>query len=533
MFSAANSHNLSKNHPILNVKPSYNSLIRGCPGIPNTLPRVEFELHILAPNTLEKSIFIIDHLEVSFKTIEQLFLNSSNGKEDAVTGQKNIKVQTFKKRLKMRDASLPPLLGLKMPITIGIPETVKQTNVNNKFGKTYSTVEVVCHYKTKITNKGENGLTKKLIHIVQGNEESDKNIESRCAIEFPIFIDKYNEYPSTRKYPSLTFTDTSPDKRINIEYKLNTTCFGQDDMISVDLKLSKNEKANSGYYNGNGDLLDEAPINAGPSIFIGGKKKLKLKEITLELKEVLEVLETQDGSMKTKENVLCSTTNVINELITSNDITTKLDLRLMLQSQFHKIFEDAVMSSELLFKHPDEIEHQNEEQTNKYINNYFKDNKLLKPSVPEVSVISTTTKVNENNHQDSLNTYGSLTTRGCYFNITHYVTLKFKCSGLLKSFDITQPVKISHWNIPQIKYLEKQIIDEMETAKNAKQFYDNFGGIKKIYTKDENDNKTGFYLDYPFLPPMVIPYDLNYLKSQFGIDHELKNGELKMTPLIF
>ncbi|KAL6925450.1 hypothetical protein ACO0SA_000046 [Hanseniaspora valbyensis] len=548
MLSSHSSNNMNKNHPILSIKPSYNTLVRGCPGIPNTLPRVEFELQIMAPNTSEDSTFTLDHLEVSFKTTEQLFLSSAHGKEDATTGQKNVKVETFKKRLKLNDTDLPPLLGVKLPITIAIPENVKQTNVNEKFGRTYSSIEVVCHYRTSIdisNNNNNNPITKK---IMIGNDlkkgiNKKKSIDSKCAIEFPVVIEKYDTYPSSKKYPSLQFKEMSPDYRVNIEYRLNSTCFGKDDMISVDLKLAKNEKSSGGYYNGNGDLLDEVPVNQGPSIFIGGKKKLKLKEATIEIKEVLEVLETQDGMMRTKENVLCSSTNVINELITGNDITTRLDLRLMLMDDAYKKFEDAIMSPDILFKLPNEEEEDNEEgeeeeikedhQVNKYNNYKFKRaTNPVKNTVPEVLLVNPSVKIGGNNHQDALNTYGSVSTRGCYFNITHYLTIKFKCSGVLKNFEITQPITISHWSAPQVKYVEQYILEEMDVAKNAKQFYDNFGGIKKIYSKNINNDSTSYYLDYPSLPPMIIPYDLNFLSRNFGIEHEYKKSELQMVPMI-
>lgn len=530
MLSNNSSHNISKYHPILSIKPSYNSLVRGCPGIPNTLPRVEFELQIIAPDTFEHSIFNIDHLEISFKTTEQIFVSSAHGKEDSTTGQKNVKIETFKKRLKLNDVKLPSLLGVKLPITIAIPDNVKQTNMNETFGRTYSSIEVICHYRTNAKKKSGQHLAKKIMDIAKSENESNTFIDSKCAIEFPVVIEKYNVYPSNQRYPAIQFKEVSGDNRVNIEYTLNTTCFGQDDMISVELNISKNEKSNGGVYNGNGDLLDDISANQGPSIFIGGKKKLKLKELKMEVKEVLEVLETQEGLLKTKENVLCSTTNIINELVTGNDISTRLDLRLMLMNDSYKSFENAIMSPDILFKKPGEEEKEGEE-FNKY--NHFKNAQSAKKHiVPVTSIVRPCINIGGNYHQDSLNTYGSISTRGCYFNVTHYLVLKFKCSGGLKSFEIVQPINISYWNVPQVKYIEHHILEEMAIAKNAKQFYDNFGGIKKIYSKNINNDSTSYYLDYPSLPPMVIPYDLNFLSKQFGIEHEMKNGELKMVPQI-
>lgn len=568
MNEHSNSRNLNKYHPILSVKPSYNSLVRGCPGIPATLPRVEFELQIMAPNTGSQDfVFNMDHLDVSFKTTEQLLATGMNGKDDTQTGQKNIKTEIFKKKFNLNNQSIGPVLGLKVPITIGIPETCKQTNYNEHFGRVFSTIEVVCHYRTNGSN--DNMIRHKIKNLTNlaKKKDDEKFVDSQCVLEFPVLIEKFDVYPTLRKYPVLSFKEVSPDNKMNVDFKINTTCFGKDDFISVDLKMSRIEKTNSySAYNNNGDLIYEngVPSTQGPSIFIGSKKnkKLKIKDVVMEIKEVLEVLDTQDGTFKTKENILATSTNEVNAMVTGNDIETRMNMRLMLMDKHFKKFEDAIMAPELLFSevndgnqnlndtvYSDDDEYGTTDLPNMNYDNTMngrhrkygnikqtKRNNQLHRNIPEMKLVRPVLSIDGTHHQDNLGTHGSLSTRGgCYFNITHFLTLKFKCSGGVKSFDITQPIIISYWNPTQVKYIEKHILEELSIAKNAKEFYDNFGGIKKIYSKKDIDGGAGssYYLDYPSLPPMIIPYDLNFLSSNFGIEHEMKNGELKQVPMIF
>lgn len=562
MNGHSGNRNLNKHHPILSVKPSYNSLVRGCPGIPATLPRVEFELQIMAPNTESQDyVFYMDHLDVSFKTVEQLLATGMHGKEDTQTGQKNIKTEIFKKKFNLNSQSLGPVLGMKVPITIGIPETCKQTNYNESFGRVFSTIEVVCHYRTNATTDSLMRHKIKNLTNLTKTKNGEKFVDSQCVLEFPVLIEKFDVYPTMRKYPVLSFKEVSPDNKMHVDFRINTTCFGQDDFISVDLNMSKVEKTNSySAYNNNGDLIYDkgVPSTQGPTIFIGSKKnkKLKIKEVVMEVKEVLEVLDTQDGTFKTKENILATSTNEVNVLLTGNDIETKMNMRLMLMDRNYKKFEDAIMAPELLFNDQsdgianDTVYSDDELYDNEELPNYdhagklkkyghvkpYKRNQQLHRTIPEVKLVRPILTIDGSNHQDNLGTHGSITTRGgCYFNITHFLTLKFKCSGGVKSFDITQPIIISYWNPTQVKYIEKHILEELGIAKNAKEFYDNFGGIKKIYSKKDTEGGSGtsYYLDYPSLPPMIIPYDLNFLSSNFGIEHEMKNGELKQIPMIF
>ena len=59
-------------YPVISLKPSYNSVIRGCPGIPDTLPRIECQLQIKSNNG---SKINIEKIEILLKTVETLHSN--------------------------------------------------------------------------------------------------------------------------------------------------------------------------------------------------------------------------------------------------------------------------------------------------------------------------------------------------------------------------------------------------------------------------------------------------------------------------
>ena len=59
--------------PIISLMPSYNSMIRGCPGISDTLPRIECQLRVRSNNGSE---FRIAKIEVILKSVETVFPQS-------------------------------------------------------------------------------------------------------------------------------------------------------------------------------------------------------------------------------------------------------------------------------------------------------------------------------------------------------------------------------------------------------------------------------------------------------------------------
>ena len=104
----------------------------------------------------------------------------------------------------------------------------------------------------------------------------------------------------------------------------------------------------------------------------------------------------------------------------------------------------------------------------------------------------------------------------CSVSYTHLDVYKrqvrFKISKG-KDFEISYPINITPWPKSYTRHVEQLIQQEQEIAKNAKNFYQNYGGIKR--------NKTNGQLEYPPLPPVVYVAEKNTLK-QLGIEYNME-----------
>ena len=118
--------------------------------------------------------------------------------------------------------------------------------------------------------------------------------------------------------------------------------------------------------------------------------------------------------------------------------------------------------------------------------------------------------------------HNSITTRGKLFSVTHGITMRFKI-GNAKDFEIHQPLDVSPWTKSQLKYLDNVVSRETELARNARAFYDTFGGIRR----SKNSGK----LEYPPLPPVVYTSDRRTLK-ELGIEFNTTLKSPQRIPII-
>ncbi|KAL6945083.1 hypothetical protein ACO0QE_002528 [Hanseniaspora vineae] len=559
-------------YPVITIKPSYNSIVRGCPGVPETLPRIECELRVRSNNGKP---FVIDRIELFLKTIETVnshvphvsspalsfhspishspFSNSplpssskslpstpfstssfpsfptssnnlqkKNSRTHSTTGPSPGKATTnldkhtsvtlsYKKKLRINSDSLPDakeIIGIDVPITIGLPDDIKATNFNEVFGRTYTVMEACVFYQVsskslskstseKVHKRKSDSYLKKRSSLKEDLKSYEQNtafLSSELAMvqfETPIIIDRYDIYPSAKLFPPVKYKESSPDGKLDIVYRLNGTCFGTDDLLRLDLDIKHNVNATTPH--GTSSSL----------VFVGQKKKLKVKEITLEVKELLENTNTSTGLVETKDNVLCSTTKTINEHILNNSIQTRIDLRLITINKFFQSYERTLLSPEVMFKLPE-------------------DDPMASASVTPPSIVFLQNK--KKTGAEPLQYHSSVTTRGPHYNVTHYIVVKFKCSGILKSFEWSHPITLSYWCKPQVRYLDDIIDEEKEVARNAKNFYDKFGGIKRVHRKEG-------ILEYPPLPPIIFPYDNDTLET-LGVFHEIKGSKKVRVPVI-
>ncbi|QLQ79470.1 hypothetical protein HG537_0C01170 [Torulaspora globosa] len=255
--------------PVISLKPSYNSVIRGCPGLPETLPRVECEFRI---RSNDGKPFKIDKIEVALKCIESL----NNQSHHSFSSKPKIEKTTvlYKKTIKMTEKKM---LGIDIPFTIGLPDDIKETNLNSAFGRTVTVLECYAYY---------NGL------------------EDPQSFSRTINVEKYILLPDVRLFPSVQRRVYSPDKKFIVNYTVRNPCVTTDDVLHVDFELKPNAR-----------FTNEGSTAASPSSIFSKKMKTRLKQVTVHLKEYLEVYDDGSGvntgsgaiGSETRENLLCET----------------------------------------------------------------------------------------------------------------------------------------------------------------------------------------------------------------------------------
>ncbi|SCU91708.1 LAMI_0E06942g1_1 [Lachancea mirantina] len=431
--------------PVISLKPSYNSIIRGCPGLAETLPRLECELRI---RSNDGKPFVLSNIEVIFRTIESLnssghsFSSKPKLEKETVHCRKNIKVSDKR------------LIGIDVPITIAIPEGIKQTNLNPKFGQCYSVLECTAYY---FLNAGTTTPLKRSFF-------SYVNVE-----RFDVFASLKDPKPLRRQ-------QTSPDGKFVVKYTFNNSLVTVDDLLQVEVEIIPN--------------LSALGSHATQKIF---NKKSKFKSMTCEFKELLEV---HDAHVDFKENLLKSTNRTFNETIGASGIKVQSEIRICTRNELFKQYEQSMSEPAVLFRLP------NHE--------------------PDLTTVPKTVLLKNKNRAIPYNYHTSVTTRGSLFSITHAVTLRLKISNA-KDFEMTQPIEVTPWLAPHTKHIAGVVAQEREIARNARAFYESFGGLTR--------NKHTGELEYPSLPPVVYTADRNTLVHH-GILYSISSEQPQRIPVI-
>ncbi|CAI4053400.1 Rgl1p SKDI_16G2060 [Saccharomyces kudriavzevii IFO 1802] len=472
-------------YPVISLKPSYNSVIRGCPGLPDTLPRIECQLRVRSNDSLP---FKLVKIEIILKTIEIYFnknLYSSNnnsftpfnrpadtpsGNSDA--NNKSIIVH-YKKNIVLSRPThgKDDLIGIDIPLTIGLPDDIKETNYNPKFGKAQTFLDCTVFY----TNATEVSSNKKRNFL------------------YPINVERYTYLPSPSYFrPINRLNITSPDQKFLINYSIENPCVSMNDDT---LKLSISIRLNPFPNNALASSLNDLDVST-PTLFSTKKKfmsKLKLKTISIQVHECLEILKNQsEFSSAQTLNVLQTSIRQVDQTISMNPMLFQFNLKIFTRDKF---LQNVAPSD---------------------------------PSCPETSLLIN--KIDD----IPLQYHGSITTIGQYFNVSHSLSIKFKFNKSLKNFEINHPLVISFWSTGQLPLLENLILQERQTAKFAKKFYKNFGLIKSA----SNTNTSSNCLEYPSLPPIIYNFNDTETNNRFNILYLQKDAsrtdpsKLKRVPVI-
>ncbi|GCE98856.1 hypothetical protein ZYGM_000685 [Zygosaccharomyces mellis] len=421
-------------HPVISLKPSYNSVIRGCPGVPDTLPRIECELRI---RSSDGKAFRIDKIEVVLKGIESLL----GGHHSFAPKSKVEKVTIhYKKNIKMSEKKI---VGIDIPLTIGLPEDVKETNFNSSFGSSITLLECMVRY---------NGL-------------EDPQVFAQA-----VNVEKYTILPNPKRFPSVSRQVFSPDHKFSVEYTVVNPCVSVDDNLNLLLEIKPNARV----------------VGDSSSTSLFGKKFTKLKSVVVSLKECLEILDPATGFGETRENVLREMVHTFDERISSNGIKLKFELPVQARIGLFGEFESSLRELDM----------------------------LRRAGSQTVSHLPSTRLLQNKTHGSlgiPFQYHSSITTTGgSLFRITHAAAVKVKISSG-KSFHLNHPIDVSSWTQLQLKGLDQLIFHEKETAKFARQFYDNFGGITRKNKPTMSNSVT--VVEYPPLPPVVYPNDSETLRK--------------------
>lgn len=447
--------------PIITLKPSYNSMIRGCPGVPSTLPRIECQLRIRSSNSKP---LLLNSAEIILKTIESLHASTaylytphfgSNGSKHETVDVLYRKKVALNSNVRSQHA----IMGIDLPLTIALPDDIKETNYHSRFGQTITYLE--CNVSYQIASNSE--------HLSRG-------------FKTPVNIRRYNCIPD--KVQPISKSVISPDKKVNIIYHIHNPHVFADDIINVTIDMKPNSR--DPY-----KTMPSVSQTTSTSKLFG--KRCKWKAVTIELREVLETLDSNE----IKENVLATLTKTVNEEVNINTIKCTLSLPVCNMNEDFRDFDHTMQEPEIIYKLPSsDIRSQVPVPT-----------KLIQNKQPEIPF----------QYHTSVSRLGKL------FSVSHSIFLRFKMGGHGKSFEISHPIVCSGWPISHTKFLEQIVDQEMETALHAKRFYENFGGIKR------NPKHTDI-LEYPLLPPIVYEPDDIETMREFGLEtlSDAKNRSRKV-----
>ncbi|CEP61922.1 Rgl1p LALA0_S04e03708g [Lachancea lanzarotensis] len=309
--------------PVISLKPSYNSIIRGCPGLPETLPRLECELRIRSSDGRE---FSIESIEVRLKTTETLH-NSGHSFTPRPKLEKS--VLHYKKNIKVSDKKL---IGIDIPLTIAVPDDIKETNHNPRFGHSYTTFECRANYFT---------------------DASNVLLETFTAV---VNVDRYDLIASPNHFQTLNRMYHSPDKKLQVKYDVKNPCVSTDDLLHLKLDIVPN--------------LSSSTFKASPGHFT---RKMRLKSVTFEIKEYLETFDSHHDS---RENIIYTVVRPFNEVVPKSGIQFEADVRVLTKNLQFRQYEMSLNEPAVLFRLPEHPPALNESPPETVL---LKDKKDLEP----------------------------------------------------------------------------------------------------------------------------------------------------------
>ncbi|GMM38649.1 Rgl1 protein [Saccharomycopsis crataegensis] len=249
---------------IVNLGASNHSLIRGCPGVPKTCPRVESVLEI---RSKDGGSFAIKTIILELNTLQSVSVPSTAGisSNDAHRAYGIFKDTIYNSE----KLGSEKVLGMDLPFVIPINKDIISSGKNSRWNA-----------------KTTHNITAKIGWFNGSKLEV-------FTISFPLIVKRYDTLPLYRQFNEpITKTMDSPDKNILVEYSLPNSSVGPNDELVLYMKISPNSN-----FLHNGGATETTKrlsfMKKKPPVF-------KLKKIQFELREVLVCHESGLSSKQTK-----------------------------------------------------------------------------------------------------------------------------------------------------------------------------------------------------------------------------------------
>lgn len=412
------------------LKASSTSIVHGCPGVPRSIPRIETVIELRPANGIP---FTCRSIGVELRTIQKVSVPSTIGSND-----------TFREYKIYEDPLIyaPPigefsqeLLAIDIPILIPLPKDIISSG--------------------QFPHWNASTIHKLLVKITCGNSHID---ELSYIESFPVVIKLYDTLPLYRQYNEpIIESRTSYDNQVIADISLPISSVGPKDELIVFTKIMTNAL--------------NYKIN----------KRLRLKQLTMQVKEILECHE--GGLPVRKEHKLYSNTqNFEDQLLNSSGISYEFHLDFPVENDYLQLYSPN--NSNLSSSQTSQSRNNSIDEEVSHSTAYFYKNRNFDKISEGVPIT----------HVQGFTTLGKL------FSIKYETIIKVKLNHA-KDMEIHLPFTVSTYDRISSDYLLKWIMKECQIAKMK------FGKklINKIALTHDYDNMVNLLRNFN-KPPVVYRY---------------------------
>ncbi|RLV90608.1 Uncharacterized protein JA1_004448 [Spathaspora sp. JA1] len=374
---------------LVSLESSATSIVHGCPGVPRSIPRIETTIQI---RSISGSPFNIRNVGITLTTTQKISIPGKFGSNDAF---KTFKL--FENPICYR----PPigqfyqkLIALDIPVFIPLPRDIESSGYI----------------------PGYNGSTVHKLNVKVSLGDSVEN-EVNFLESFPVVIKCYDTLPLYRQFnePVVSEAMTS-DKQVLVECKLPVSSVGPGDDINLQCKLTTNT--------GNNRL----------------HKHIQLKQLTLQLKEIIECFDS--GLPPERSTKLVSTSQIFDKQeITPQPFIYEFNIKFPFENEYLSLFSQPQVSLE-----PELEQDCSTTVIESYNISKIKQLEKLEDGIPITHI-------------------QGFTNSGKFFAIRYELILKVKLTHA-KDIHVNIPITISPYDRTSSEYILQWIIYECEVAKN-------------------------------------------------------------------